>query len=793
MKDKGYTVISLIISSKAWRKAINFLLCSSFLWLLAGGSFLFSSETYTLALAGGCGQVLHQKKLPNSRKDASHDLALEKIYLDSDGLIVLSISNKGKAIIPAETFSKIMVSVTVGQYEHLFYLGSVPAGQSGVSLDSRGLLRQPGSKFEAKTGLKLTSTSPVQAQLDIRGVLKETNLENNMLSVSLSPSKSFSGPSIARRPATKTLGVKSMPENTKETSDKNKEETAEEPAGSPDLAIESIEVQKTMPLSFRIAIKNVGSKDFLSRIFINIFWKTLPEGQEELVGGTNISNIIKAGDSTLVEATCSKNILLELLNAGKIKADDTQEIRFVLDPEGEEAEKENNQKSFQFFWNPPLIKVWAVNIGYPDPDYPVAIAVNQDETWLAVGDTTALETATLWFIKGDKSGNILWQKAFVPEEPGVSLETMALATVDDGSTIVLSRYLTKSKHSSLLLKIDQEGKLIWQNIISTEKDIYLKDIVRVPDGKIYLVGNALGEASSNDWHPIVICLASDGNPIWQKTFRGPAQEYFTKAALLEGGNVYLIGDQYIGNTSSRTSLIACLNQEGKMLWCQTFAPQMPGTTITNFRILGATKDGDIITSGRLTSPYAVNDSMGRFRPDGQRQWARAFSAMKPDCVLEEPAGSILVGGGGTGISGQTLLLHLRQDGSPDWGSWHGVYTGSNNYIFFMKLARTPDGGILGLAEGNIFSLSVPLSSSSDQFVRYTDMIVMKFDPNGNGALKLWDWARDSGDKGPVNLSLTGQKIEMTVSETAVTFSPAKLKEQTTEAKVSQWGNSRYVY
>ncbi len=73
------------------------------------------------------------------------------------------------------------------------------------------------------------------------------------------------------------------------------------------------------------------------------------------------------------------------------------------------------------------------------------------------------------------------------------------------------------------------------------------------------------------------------------------------------------------------------------------------------------------------------------------------------------------------------------------------------------------------------------------------MIVMKFDPNGNGALKLWDWARDSGDKGPVNLSLTVQKIEMTVSETAVTFSPAKLKEQTTEAKVSQWGNSRYVY
>lgn len=126
----------------------------------------------------------------------------------------------------------------------------------------------------------------------------------------------------------------------------------------------------------------------------------------------------------------------------------------------------------------------------------MAIAVNQDETWLAVGETTALGPTALLFIKGDKSGNILWQKAFIAEEPGVSLEALAVATVDEGNTLVLSRYITKSKHSALLLKIDQEGKLIWQKMISTEKDIYLRDMVRVPDEKMFLVGQALGQASS---------------------------------------------------------------------------------------------------------------------------------------------------------------------------------------------------------------------------------------------------------------------------------------------------------
>lgn len=48
-------------------------------------------------------------------------------------------------------------------------------------------------------------------------------------------------------------------------------------------------------------------------------------------------------------------------------------------------------------------------------------------------------------------------------------------------------------------------------------------------------------------------------------------------------------------------------------------------TLTDFRILDATKDGDIITFARLTSSQAVNDTMGRFRPDGLRQWAHAFS------------------------------------------------------------------------------------------------------------------------------------------------------------------------
>lgn len=783
------------------KKILSRTLLSLGLMILSVSSSVSSSPGIVPA-AGHSGQSIAQKsRLKPATLNPEYDLALQKISLDQDGSIILTIKNNGKSRIPDDLFSRIFIRVIVDQNEHLYFLGPVPGGQSGQSLDPRATLKNPGTRLEARTGIKIASSSRVRADVDCQRALPEIDENNNQLSSTLTPERSKTNPSApaVSASAKKANIVKTTSAKLRETLSKTQTATTDQPAESqpaskaPDLTIDAVDLTKPLPPAFRVRIKNIGPGDFLSSVFVKVLWQVGPQDQWEPVGG-GMASLINSGASTDLDILISPDTIRSFLEAGQIKHAAQQKIRVVLEPADEKTAasepKDNNERAFEFFWDPPVMELWAVNIGHKQGDYPLVIRPDRDGGWLAAGSTAANETTGLWLVKGDKSGKVLWQKSFNSDIAGISVESKAMENLDDGTYLVVGRYTSKDKTSTLVLRIDSNGGVLWQKIISTEKDCYLTSTVKGPDGSLWLVGQTNGSGAGGQ-DVMIVKIDRDGNLIWQKTYGTAADDYAGRAALTADGNVCVLGIRFLRPENETQQMALGLDPSGKVVWARTFKVSGASIIKSSFRLEGASTDGDLLACGNITEKDSVRDFVARFGPEGRMRWAQTFSWLQVGRIKTDLQGGFWVGTGSPANSGQMLVLRLRDDGTPEWGGWYGVLSGGGSLTCTpVDLIRTDDNGILTLAQSDLFA--VPDSVGNSPY-SWPDMLVMKLDQKGQGSLRVWDWSAASQYKGPISLSVERQEVDIVSQDAQVVCSPVQLVVKDTDAAVTFQGKRRFSW
>ena len=170
----------------------------------------------------------------------------------------------------------------------------------------------------------------------------------------------------------------------------------------------------------------------------------------------------------------------------------------------------SNSKGSYDFW---IIKIstegtliWEKSFGGSEIDEAKAITTTNDGNFIIVGDTRSADldvssnngAADIWILKVSAEGTLLWEKTI-----GGSSFDVAKAvskTQDNGFLIAGSSrsldkgFENKGQNDALILKVDENGNLLWQKTFGGSEIDFLYGVVQLNNKAII----AVGESSSSD-------------------------------------------------------------------------------------------------------------------------------------------------------------------------------------------------------------------------------------------------------------------------------------------------------
>ena len=169
-----------------------------------------------------------------------------------------------------------------------------------------------------------------------------------------------------------------------------------------------------------------------------------------------------------------------------------------------------------------------------------------------------------WLILLDADGNKVWDKTLGGNQEEYLTDMISL---DDGSFIIggysysdisgdkteqnyISPYTSGNTADYWIVKVDADGKKLWDRTIGGGGQDFCRSIIELPNGEVLVGGtsasNISGDKSQNRYNFStdywVLKLDSNGNVIWDKTFGGDDREDFKDMILLPDGNCLLAGD-----------------------------------------------------------------------------------------------------------------------------------------------------------------------------------------------------------------------------------------------------------
>jgi len=169
----------------------------------------------------------------------------------------------------------------------------------------------------------------------------------------------------------------------------------------------------------------------------------------------------------------------------------------------------NNNGSYDFWMTkiaPDGSLLLEKTFGGSEIDEASAIIATNDGNFIIVGDTRSADkdvsknngAADIWVLKVSKEGNLIWEKTI----GGSSFEVAKAIykTQDNGFLIAGSSrsldngFQNKGQNDALILKIDENGNLLWQKTVGGSEIDFLYDVIELNNKSII----AVGESSSSD-------------------------------------------------------------------------------------------------------------------------------------------------------------------------------------------------------------------------------------------------------------------------------------------------------
>jgi len=349
---------------------------------------------------------------------------------------------------------------------------------------------------------------------------------------------------------------------------------------------------------------------------------------------------------------------------------------------------------------------WQKGMGGSGQDMLACVLLTNDGGYILAGSSESDKSldkkensrgsSDFWIIKLNAKGGEEWQKTIGGS--GQDELTSIVRTRDGGFVLGGSSNSERSEDKTTtfyggmdywVIKVDREGKLVWQNSFGGIYNDELRSLVATQDGGYLLGGSsnspeggsktAKGLGQSDYW---IVKLDENGKEQWQKTYGGRGDDQLYVAKELADGSYVFGGNSNSESGESKTKSnengtdfwVLAVDKEQKILWQETY-------NIATTDVLTSLVENDDHTL--LLGGYAQGEVAKKKSP------VRAMKMAKSSPLNNEQFKS------GTG---DYVALKINSKGEEQWRK----SVGSNGTDILKKVIETRDGGYLmtGTSKGN---------------------------------------------------------------------------------------------
>ncbi len=318
-------------------------------------------------------------------------------------------------------------------------------------------------------------------------------------------------------------------------------------------------------------------------------------------------------------------------------------------------------------------------------------------------------------IKTDGNGNKLSSQTYGGIRPDFPYHM--IATIDGNFFLIgYSQSYGGGDADIFLMKVDQNGNLIWQKTYGGFGNDFGQDIIAVADGNYVIVGWSNSGASSNDANIIKIDPA--GNVIWNRMLGGVSDDYGHSIKQCADGLIILGHTMEVGNGDA---YLIKTDNDGIYQWHKTIG----GAGYDEGSYINVNGDGSFTFIVRDSSNAGMDIDLRITKTDagGNVIWSKAYGGDKkdtPKMIQPTSDGGYIIGA----ISRSFGWINpdmwiLKCDGGGDT-TWTRHYGGVNNEHCYV-VREQPDGSYIAIGKTASFGPDM-------------DAIFLKLNPNGTMAV-----------------------------------------------------------
>ncbi len=290
------------------------------------------------------------------------------------------------------------------------------------------------------------------------------------------------------------------------------------------------------------------------------------------------------------------------------------------------------------------------------------------------------------------------------------------------------------KRDIFLMKLDQEGNMLWTSQWGSSGEDYVAGIDLDASGNIYISGFANrsfeGNTAKGRNDIFVMKINSQGSPLWTEIIGTPYDEEATSIKLDAAGNIYLTGytngdPETNAHAGSFEIFLIKLNNDGTQAWRKDWGSDRDEKS----HDLTIDSSGDLYLTGYTRGSlngvvnYDYHIFVMKTDPDGSEIWTKIFGSDQLDesqDIEVSSTGNIFVTGKTTGDiygrnegSDDIFLIKLDSEGEHVWSRQWGttmkdrpndMIIGPDDSIFITGFTEEALDGNLKVGYNDIFML-----------------------------------------------------------------------------------------
>jgi len=267
------------------------------------------------------------------------------------------------------------------------------------------------------------------------------------------------------------------------------------------------------------------------------------------------------------------------------------------------------------------------SFGGSEKETPYSFIKTQNDNFIIVGSTKSygLGKEDVYVVKINPMGDLLWNTTIGWQEIDAGY---SIIETSDGNYMITGtgRSFDGIGEDVLLLKINNNGKVIWKKEFGRNAWEWGKDLIETINNEILIVGSTQ-DFWGADYDYYVIKTDLNGNKMWSKYYDISGNNHANSVIQAKDDNYIVVGTTSDITNINKDILIMKLNQNGKILWSKTYggSGKEEGHDIAN------TIDGYIVVGS--TSSYGegrYDVYVLKINENGDLIWNESYGTSKDD-------------------------------------------------------------------------------------------------------------------------------------------------------------------